>query len=282
MAGRTGTIATRMRGTAAQDRCRAKTGTLRDVSALAGYCTTDVGRARRLRLPHELRERLRRADPPGPHDRGAREVHRLELAPGTATPAHEQARAARPRRARRRRAAPPSPACSRPRRRRPRGSPSCPRRSRSTRPPAARIRSVACSRVRSGSVPVSTSVRPASGPSPGGGPSASSRTCGRRSSISARSCSVGELLVDQPGDDRADPGRLRRSARRVAASSASVVPELLGEAAARDVPDALDADRRRARCRTAARATRRSPRGGCAAITGPMPGTSCSRSGVSA
>ena len=27
----------------AQDRCRAKTGTLRDVSALAGYCTTTAG-----------------------------------------------------------------------------------------------------------------------------------------------------------------------------------------------------------------------------------------------
>ena len=44
IAGRTGTLATRMRGSAAQDRCRAKTGTLRDVSALAGYCTTTAGR----------------------------------------------------------------------------------------------------------------------------------------------------------------------------------------------------------------------------------------------
>ena len=43
VAGRSGTIASRMRGTAAQDRCRAKTGTLRDVSALAGYCTTTGG-----------------------------------------------------------------------------------------------------------------------------------------------------------------------------------------------------------------------------------------------
>ena len=43
VAGRSGTIADRMRGTAAQDRCRAKTGTLHDVSALAGYCVTRYG-----------------------------------------------------------------------------------------------------------------------------------------------------------------------------------------------------------------------------------------------
>ena len=43
VAGRSGTLAYRMRGTSAQDRCRAKTGTLRDVSALAGYCTTSRG-----------------------------------------------------------------------------------------------------------------------------------------------------------------------------------------------------------------------------------------------
>ena len=43
MAGRTGTLVHRMRGTAAQDRCQAKTGTLHDVSALAGYCTTTAG-----------------------------------------------------------------------------------------------------------------------------------------------------------------------------------------------------------------------------------------------
>ena len=40
-----------------------------------------------------------------------------------------------------------------------------------TRPPAAVIRSVACSRDQFGSVPVSTSVLPASGPSDGAGPS---------------------------------------------------------------------------------------------------------------
>ena len=40
VAGRSGTLSDRMRRTAARDRCQAKTGTLRDVSALAGYCTT--------------------------------------------------------------------------------------------------------------------------------------------------------------------------------------------------------------------------------------------------
>jgi serine-type D-Ala-D-Ala carboxypeptidase/endopeptidase (penicillin-binding protein 4) len=43
VAGRSGTLAGRLRGTSAQDRCRAKTGTLRDVSALAGYCATRRG-----------------------------------------------------------------------------------------------------------------------------------------------------------------------------------------------------------------------------------------------
>jgi len=43
VAGRTGTIRKRMRGTAAQDRCRAKTGTLIGVSALAGLCEAAGG-----------------------------------------------------------------------------------------------------------------------------------------------------------------------------------------------------------------------------------------------
>jgi serine-type D-Ala-D-Ala carboxypeptidase/endopeptidase (penicillin-binding protein 4) len=43
VAGRTGTIRRRMRGTAAQDRCHAKTGTLISVSALAGYCDAAGG-----------------------------------------------------------------------------------------------------------------------------------------------------------------------------------------------------------------------------------------------
>lgn len=41
--GRTGTVRRRMRGTPAEDRCLAKTGTLRAISSLAGYCQTTGG-----------------------------------------------------------------------------------------------------------------------------------------------------------------------------------------------------------------------------------------------
>ena len=44
VAGRNGTLRRRMRGTAAAGRCAGKTGTLRGVSALSGYCTTTTGR----------------------------------------------------------------------------------------------------------------------------------------------------------------------------------------------------------------------------------------------
>ncbi len=43
VAGRSGTLVDRMRHTSAQDSCQAKTGTLSNVSALAGYCRTPNG-----------------------------------------------------------------------------------------------------------------------------------------------------------------------------------------------------------------------------------------------
>jgi D-alanyl-D-alanine carboxypeptidase/D-alanyl-D-alanine-endopeptidase (penicillin-binding protein 4) len=42
--GRTGTLSDRLRADVARGRCHAKTGTLSDVSALAGYCETTTGR----------------------------------------------------------------------------------------------------------------------------------------------------------------------------------------------------------------------------------------------
>jgi D-alanyl-D-alanine carboxypeptidase/D-alanyl-D-alanine-endopeptidase (penicillin-binding protein 4) len=44
LAGKEGTVAGRMRGTAASGRCRTKTGTLTGVSALSGYCFNRSGK----------------------------------------------------------------------------------------------------------------------------------------------------------------------------------------------------------------------------------------------
>jgi D-alanyl-D-alanine carboxypeptidase/D-alanyl-D-alanine-endopeptidase (penicillin-binding protein 4) len=43
VAGETGTLSNENRGTIAQGRCRGKTGTLRDVANLAGYCRARDG-----------------------------------------------------------------------------------------------------------------------------------------------------------------------------------------------------------------------------------------------
>lgn len=43
VAGRTGTLSNRMRGTAAEGRCQAKTGTINGVTALSGYCKSGSG-----------------------------------------------------------------------------------------------------------------------------------------------------------------------------------------------------------------------------------------------
>jgi D-alanyl-D-alanine carboxypeptidase/D-alanyl-D-alanine-endopeptidase (penicillin-binding protein 4) len=70
VAGRTGTLRKRMRGTLAQDRCHAKTGTLLAVSALAGYCDTTGGHrvafailmdTTRITRAHGIQDRIARA-----------------------------------------------------------------------------------------------------------------------------------------------------------------------------------------------------------------------------
>jgi serine-type D-Ala-D-Ala carboxypeptidase/endopeptidase (penicillin-binding protein 4) len=43
VAGRSGTLSNRMRGTAAEGRCQAKTGTIDGVTALSGYCKSGSG-----------------------------------------------------------------------------------------------------------------------------------------------------------------------------------------------------------------------------------------------
>ena len=69
VAGREGTVADRMRGTAAEGNCATKTGTLSDVSALSGYRD---GRHGRLLHADERRQRRRRPPSPGPDRCGGR------------------------------------------------------------------------------------------------------------------------------------------------------------------------------------------------------------------
>jgi D-alanyl-D-alanine carboxypeptidase/D-alanyl-D-alanine-endopeptidase (penicillin-binding protein 4) len=87
LAGVTGTVKDRMRSTAAFRRCRVKTGTLRRVSALAGYCTTRgdrkvafallMNRVTSFTSAHAIQDRIAAAiarldaEPPGPLSGGA-------------------------------------------------------------------------------------------------------------------------------------------------------------------------------------------------------------------
>jgi D-alanyl-D-alanine carboxypeptidase/D-alanyl-D-alanine-endopeptidase (penicillin-binding protein 4) len=75
--GSTGTVRRRMRGTPAQ-RCHVKTGTLRDVSSLAGYCTTAGGRDLGFAL---LFNRVNIAAAHAIQDRIAAAIARLDEAP---------------------------------------------------------------------------------------------------------------------------------------------------------------------------------------------------------
>ena len=113
------------------------------------------------------------------------------------------------------------------------------------------MRSVASSRVRSGSVPVSTNVWPASGPSPGGGPSSSKRRNGAQVVDQRRICSSSSWEWISSATIGPIPG-VSAICSGVAASSASIVRNCCGEVAARDVADALDRRSRTARSRTAA------------------------------
>ena len=90
-------------------------------------------------------------------------------------------------------------------------------------------------------MPVSTNVLPASGPSPGGGPSSSKRRTAaqlvdqRPQLVELASGSARATIGPMPGVSAICSG--------VAASSASTVRKLLREVAAGDVADALDPDR---------------------------------------
>ena len=66
-----------MRGTAAQDRCRAKTGTLRDVSALAGFCDTTGGERVAFAFLMNRVWPAVGARAAGPHDGRARALRRV-------------------------------------------------------------------------------------------------------------------------------------------------------------------------------------------------------------
>ena len=71
IAGRDGTLKPRMRRGPARSRCRGKTGTLSNVSALSGYCRARSGADLRVLVPDERHEHLQRPRDPGPDGAGA-------------------------------------------------------------------------------------------------------------------------------------------------------------------------------------------------------------------
>ena len=77
VAGRTGTVADRMRGTPAAGRCRVKTGTIDGVSNLAGICDTHGGVVGFAWLMNGVGP-YPRPQPAGPHDRRAGPLRRLK------------------------------------------------------------------------------------------------------------------------------------------------------------------------------------------------------------
>jgi D-alanyl-D-alanine carboxypeptidase/D-alanyl-D-alanine-endopeptidase (penicillin-binding protein 4) len=83
VAGRTGTVKSRMRGTAAAGRCSVKTGTLRLVSGLAGYCRTAGGRDIGFSI---MTNRANTYAAKAREDRIATAIARLSGPPSAATP----------------------------------------------------------------------------------------------------------------------------------------------------------------------------------------------------
>ncbi len=84
VAGETGTLKRELRGTAAQGRCRGKTGTLTDASNVVGYCRAQDGHTLAYAFMMNSIDPLRRAPDPERDGAGARPLRRLRLAVGSA------------------------------------------------------------------------------------------------------------------------------------------------------------------------------------------------------
>ncbi len=88
IAGETGTLEDEMRGTAAQGKCRGKTGTLHDVANLAGFCVAADGHTIAFAfLANALGNPDLGHNDRSQHGRGDRQVQRVKLARGHGCPA---------------------------------------------------------------------------------------------------------------------------------------------------------------------------------------------------